>query len=151
MRVGFVLVVVLVVGCYEKERAEYATYAEAERQGAVRRGWIPAYVPRSATDIAEAHDLDANTQRLRFRLPPSDLPALLAQLEPLPPGAPLPRALSAPALGGDWPLALTGHARTRDAGISVYLARDASAAARCVAVAHARATVYAWSCAGRAG
>ena len=56
LAVSFLLVLTTAACTAEQPRATYATYADAERDGAVRRGWIPPYVPRSATDIAEVHD-----------------------------------------------------------------------------------------------
>jgi hypothetical protein len=40
----------------------FATMAEARREGAVERGWLPALVPPGAHDIREAHD-NADTGR----------------------------------------------------------------------------------------
>lgn len=56
-------------GCSEIQETHYETYAAAVRDGAVVRGWIPAFVPSSAYDIYEAHTQDTNAQRLRFRIP----------------------------------------------------------------------------------
>jgi hypothetical protein len=39
----------------ENVEARYATYAEAEDDSAVDRGWIPPFVPRSAVRIREFH------------------------------------------------------------------------------------------------
>ena len=54
----------------------YPTWAEAQRAGAVARGWIPDFVPSSAREIRDTHDLDTNRQTLQFTAPPSDVPAM---------------------------------------------------------------------------
>lgn len=38
----------------------YADRSAAERDGAIRRGWIPKNIPPSSRDISEAHNLDTN-------------------------------------------------------------------------------------------
>lgn len=68
------------VACSEQVEASYGTWAEAERAGAVERGWVPAFVPQSARDIRDSHNLDTNAQTLRFIAPPSDLKAMVAGL-----------------------------------------------------------------------
>jgi len=74
----------VLVGCGDVRRAEYATFDAAVAAGAARRGWIPPYVPQTAVDIAEAHDLDLNTQRLRFRAPEGAASPALAGRSPIP-------------------------------------------------------------------
>ena len=64
----------LVAGCgaHDEQVSEtYATYAEALSAGAIERGWVPAFVPSSATSIVDSHNLDTNRQTLQFNLPPS--------------------------------------------------------------------------------
>jgi hypothetical protein len=66
--------------CDEQLDETYATWAEANQAGAVKRGCIPAFVPPSAYDIRERHDLDTNAQRLEFTVPPSDVGRMVAGL-----------------------------------------------------------------------
>ena len=56
----------LCLGCGEIRSVTYATYGDAIAAGAQRRGWLPSFVPATATDIREVHDIDTNTQWLRF-------------------------------------------------------------------------------------
>lgn len=117
----------------------YATHADAMRDGAGPRGWLPAYLPATAVEIREVHNLDTNQQWLRFRVPASDARRMVVGMEPVPhPGARniAPRP---PRWRGSW-------MQTPD---SVRLYRDTSPGpgARCLAVDGADpATVYAWSC-----
>lgn len=62
--------------------ASYATYADAEKGGAVTRGWVPNFVPQSATSIQEFHNLDTNVQLMTFRFDPSDLALMREKLTP---------------------------------------------------------------------
>ena len=140
--------IILCVACDETQHAEYATYSAAERAGAVKRGWVPAFVPLSATEIAEAHDLDINTQRLRFRAPMEDLQAMSSKLVPISLEEARSRAIKSPALSGDWPreLAPTSAALTRGGSLRLYRTRAAAEGSECLAIDSARKVVYAWSC-----
>lgn len=71
------------VACSDVMEENHATWAEAREAGAIRRGWIPAFVPSSARDIHDVHDLDSNAQTLTFSTPPSDVPQMLAGLRPI--------------------------------------------------------------------
>lgn len=57
-------IALLCVACTEHFESHYPTYADAQRDGAISRGWIPAWVPESALDIYDWHDLDTNTTLL---------------------------------------------------------------------------------------
>jgi hypothetical protein len=61
--------------------AEYATYAAAKEDGAILRGWLPDFVPTSATDIRESHNLDSNEHWLTFRFDSNDRAEIVAGLE----------------------------------------------------------------------
>ena len=58
----------------ENPKTKYSTMAEARLKGAVEAGWIPPFVPDSATDIIEQHNIDSNVVYLSFSLPPNDSP-----------------------------------------------------------------------------
>lgn len=66
--------------CGEQMEETYATWAEADRAGAVERGWVPAFVPTTAHDIMEIHDIDTNQQRLEFTIPLGDFRRMVAGL-----------------------------------------------------------------------
>ena len=69
----------LPLGCsLERPEVSYKNFADAEQHGAIERGWIPNWIPGSATDIRELHDLDTNESMMAFELPPGaawDLPS----------------------------------------------------------------------------
>lgn len=116
---------------FETVEGIYATYAEAERAGAVERGWIPAFVPRSATEIEEVHDLDTNWQRLRYRAPVEDLQAMVESMRRL-------TREEAERMGGD----VSGGA------LQIYRDTTMEAGAACVAVDFRQAVASAWTCRG---
>jgi hypothetical protein len=54
-------------GCGETPEVHYPTYEAAVSAGAILRGWIPAFLPKSAVAIHEIHDIDTNKSMLAFR------------------------------------------------------------------------------------
>lgn len=69
--VATTLLALLLLGCSEQIDETYLTYADAQRAGAIERGWVPSFVPSSARDLKDTHDLDTSRQTLRFTIPPS--------------------------------------------------------------------------------
>lgn len=61
---------------------EYDSYEAAADGNVFGGGWLPAFVPKSATRIAVTNDLDTDTSRGEFRFDPADTGALLARLRP---------------------------------------------------------------------
>jgi hypothetical protein len=61
----------------------YPTMAAAVSDGAVTRGWIPAWLPANATDLHEVHDLDSNESALSFGVPASTRLALPSTCQPV--------------------------------------------------------------------
>lgn len=59
-------------GCGEYEETAYANLAAAKADGAVDRGWIPDWIPQTAVQIQEAHDLDSNHSALALRFSPKE-------------------------------------------------------------------------------
>ena len=60
---------VLAACAVEMPEASYKNIDAAIADGAVERGWVPGWLPPSALDIKEKHDLDTNGQILRFAAP----------------------------------------------------------------------------------
>jgi hypothetical protein len=72
-RLAGVLLLILGLGaCRTDEQMEshYSNMQEAAADGAIERGWIPAWLPGSATDIREVHDVDTNEVWIRFQYEP---------------------------------------------------------------------------------
>jgi hypothetical protein len=77
---------VLCVACDSLEReSAYATHADAVADDAILRGWIPPFVPESAREIREIHDLDTNDVCLRFELPVEEHAPFVAPFRKLDP------------------------------------------------------------------
>jgi hypothetical protein len=58
----------------DAQENRYANYTEARESQ--RHGWLPATLPRSATEIHEWHDLDTNVCLGSFRFDPRERPAI---------------------------------------------------------------------------
>ncbi|MGH7027225.1 hypothetical protein [Brevundimonas sp.] len=78
------LIALLASACDEVVHERHSDFQAARQAGAIERGWIPAFVPSSAYDIRDQHDLDSAAQTLSFRLPPDDVPAMLVGLKRAP-------------------------------------------------------------------
>lgn len=77
---------ILVLGlcaCKETPESTYTSRQAAEQAGAFSRGWLPAFLPSSASDLRELHNLDSNESLLRFSFMPADLPTITASLQPV--------------------------------------------------------------------
>lgn len=83
MRSATAVLLLSLGACSTQVEEAYPTWADAERAGAVERGWIPTFVPSSARDIRESHDLDSNRQTLRFTARSSDVRAMVEELRPV--------------------------------------------------------------------
>ena len=78
----FAGLILSLAACSDEREASYATRDDAERAGAIERGWIPPFVPKSARKISEQHNLDTNAQRLTFVVPPNEVRPMLAEITP---------------------------------------------------------------------
>ncbi len=66
---AFILITVfLFYGCNEKIESYYKDFNIARKTGAIEKGWIPKYIPNSACDIREIHDLDTNEVWIVFKI-----------------------------------------------------------------------------------
>ena len=100
------MLVATAISCDENPISHYPAWGDVVKDTAVARGWIPSFVPKSATNIWEQHDLDTNVGVLRFSAPPCDLALMAASLHQVP-GSDF--AGIAPRMGGAkewWPVAL---------------------------------------------
>ena len=74
------ITIILLSGC-DRVTEAYPTYTDARSAGAVSRGWVPAFVPTSARDISDSHDLDTSRQTLRFTVPVAQISAMVSGFE----------------------------------------------------------------------
>ena len=68
--VTLLMLCLMVAGCSLVIDSAYDTLEEADKAGMIGKGWVPAWVPRDATNLREVHDLDSNTSQLSFFMPP---------------------------------------------------------------------------------
>jgi hypothetical protein len=68
-------------GCQRGQTNSYASYAEADKAGAIDRGWVPEFLPRDASNITESHDVDVGRIAIAFDAQEN---AFLAQFAALP-------------------------------------------------------------------
>lgn len=66
------VLLVLALSCWEERSSYYRTLGDAERDGAISRGWIPDFLPRSSVNLREVHDLDTNEVWGAFDFDPRD-------------------------------------------------------------------------------
>ena len=77
------LVMMFLSACSDIVNESYGSFADADANGACQRGWIPSFVPHSATAIQATHNLDTNQQWLTFQVTPADLQEIRAKLTPV--------------------------------------------------------------------
>ena len=46
--------------------SRYANYAEAVQADAIAKGWVPQFLPRTATNIMEWHNVETDRSRVEF-------------------------------------------------------------------------------------
>lgn len=73
-----ILLLLSLGACSEQIEESYPTWSDAKSAGAVARGWIPSFVPETARDIKDSHDLDRNTQRLEFSIRSTEVATMVA-------------------------------------------------------------------------
>lgn len=71
--VGVILSFAQYMSYQERPRSFFATYADAKAAGMFSKGWLPSYLPRSAKNINEGHDLDTNEVWASFEFDVSDI------------------------------------------------------------------------------
>lgn len=69
--------------CADIVEERYGSLDEARRAGAVERGWVPLFVPSAARNLRSVHDLDSNSQRLTFEVPPDAVKPMIDAVAPL--------------------------------------------------------------------
>lgn len=84
MRIGrfIALLVLSAVACREDFETSYRTYHDAVADGAIARGWLPAWLPPTATDIVEWHNLDTNATFASFNYGSAATLTFLSKCEP---------------------------------------------------------------------
>jgi len=125
----------------------YATFAEAEADGAIEQGWLPAYLPRSASGIREVHDLDTNARWVAFRAAPVDLTRMVEDFEPLSYAEARRTAVRRPwRVGGDWPPELSEPTLATPRQTELLGLYRHGTEAYCLAIEWQTGRAWGWSC-----
>ena len=112
------------MGCRgDRFESFYPTFADADRDGAITRGWIPPFLPRNSSSIREIHDLSPSEEWCAFDFTPSDSylqSKLTREIRTLPPSL---RRVQSPGVSW-WPSVLTGDlnlAKIHSEGFALYI------------------------------
>jgi hypothetical protein len=120
--VAWIVVARLVAG--DREESFYPSLAEANKNGAITRGWIPdEFLPRSSRDIHEIHDLSPSTEWCAFEVVPTDSQKLLRNLKHLDVLPASMRHVPSPGVSW-WPSVLVGNLDAEaihKAGFDLYI------------------------------
>ncbi len=134
----------------ETEVADYVDHADAVRRGAVRRGRVPGFVPRSATRIHAVRDLDTEEAWLRFGAPEAALRAMVNGMEAMPVARARRESTPRPRDVGAWPRELERRPGPAPREPRLFTVHRKPARGQdeqwCVAVEWAGRAAYAWTC-----
>jgi len=123
-----VLIASLCVGlaaCSVDHESFYSSLADADRDGAISRGWIPIYLPASSHAIHEAHDQSPEYEWCSFEFSPEDTERLSKTLQPVDAVIPV-KKIRNPHRSW-WPRVLTGNLdaqESRKEGFELYAVVD---------------------------
>ncbi len=147
-KIEFILTFVIaffLLACSERPIEYYQKYEDAVACGAVKRGWIPAAVPPTATEIHEQHDPDTNEVWIRFTVPTSKKDRLTAGLQKLADDAIIKLKIRYPSKW--WFDGLVQQSPANDAALNaeVYAVKDDGKRRAYMAFHRASDKVYYWS------
>jgi hypothetical protein len=148
---GSAVFLLAVVGLRTCERAEtperaYPDAAAARRAGEQARGWLPAFVPATATDVRIAGNVDTNRHWLRFTVAAGMWRALTAAGEPLSLTQVWAADPAAPKWLEWWHQDLRPGSLVPPPGRTPVAAFRHQAAPYCLAADTTGGYVYVWSC-----
>jgi hypothetical protein len=91
----------------------YRSHVEAQRTGAFSAGFVPEFLPRSATSIRETHEPGSGATLVRFQFGASDLSALRSACSAVPPDSQSPAQPAFSASVAWWPASLASGSLER--------------------------------------
>ncbi len=114
----------VLVACHSDRReSSYTSLADAKKDGAIDRGWIPDFLPESSRAIHEVHDMSPSTTWCAFEFLPSDSQGLRKSLKSVGELAPSVRHVPNPGESW-WPAMLDGNldvGKIQKAGFELYM------------------------------
>ena len=107
----------------DRRESFYPSFADAKKDGAIDRGWIPDFLPGSSRSIRELHEISPSMAWCSFEFLPTDSSALRKKLNA--DGGYLSSVRRVPDPGKSWwPSVLAGDidaARIHGAGFELYV------------------------------
>ena len=105
---SFIILVLPLSDCNDREESFYPSLADAQKDGAIDRGWVPDdLLPGTVRNIHEVHDLSPSREWCAFEFSPQDsqkLRSVLKNVDSLPPSL---KRVPRPGVKW-WPTVLTG-------------------------------------------
>lgn len=141
--ISLLTVTLLLLACERMETIEtvYPNFDAAAKAKAIGNGgWIPGFLPPSAADIREVHNLDTNEVWLFFRSSPADLPTVVSSCKKIT-GREVVYPRKSP--GSWWPQMLTKRhegSQQTDNAYEYYQCRERSV----MAIDRSKNQVYFW-------
>ena len=115
---------ILVAGCGDRRESFYPSLSDADKDGAITRGWIPDdLLPGSSRAIHEIHEISPEAEWCAFEFLPADSQGLrktLKSIEALPPSV---KRVPSPGVSW-WPAVLKGNLdveKIHRAGFELYV------------------------------
>lgn len=113
----------VLLGCHgDRRESFYSSLADAKRDGALDRGWIPDFLPDSSRSIHELHDISPSTTWCAFEFLPTDSAVLRKNLKADAGSLSLVRRVAEPGKSW-WPSVLAGDldpGKIHRAGFELY-------------------------------
>ena len=54
------MLIASMIGCSDRKEVRYETFAQAKKDRAFERGWLPRMMPSNVSGVRELHDVDTN-------------------------------------------------------------------------------------------
>jgi hypothetical protein len=114
----------VLIACHSDRReSSYPSLADAKKDRAIDRGWIPDFLPESSRAIHEVHDISPSTTWCAFEFLPSDSQGLRKSLGSVDASPPSVRRVPNPGKWW-WPAVLRGDldlVKIHGAGFELYV------------------------------
>jgi hypothetical protein len=120
-RAILISLMLLAFAACETRQASYKDYKAAEEAGEITKGWIPAYLPKSAIDIRIKYDVENNGTWLTFHARVDDISSILNSCQPVS-QSDVNYPLRSPARW--WPSTLIADARQGIGSYEYYRCKD---------------------------
>ncbi len=116
---GLLVTLGLMQACSDNISGSYPTRAEADKSGALARGWLPKALPDGSTGIVEIHNIDTNQTWGRFVFPSSTAEAFRTSLSEVDASRLAGQSVRSPGVDW-WPPLLRGRLKKQELERSPY-------------------------------